>query len=69
MIESPVPSENPVTSAEDPVPVHEKVAPGISEVRGILVESPEQIALERGVVVTMGGVVTKSWIVSKPLQP
>ena len=42
------------------VAVHEKVADGLSAVKMILVDSPEQMVLERGLFVTEGGAIFKS---------
>ena len=68
-IVSPVPVPYPKTNGEEPVAVHEKLVPGKFAVIGILVTSPEQIDFERGVFMIIGGAVTISCIVSRPVHP
>ena len=66
---SPVPGPYPVTDGDEPIAVQEKLVPGKFDVSGISVASPEQIDLKRGEFIIMGGAVTVSCIVSRPVHP
>jgi hypothetical protein len=66
---SPESELNPVIFPVVRLAVQWKVVPGTFDVNGIFVDSPEQIDLERGLLVTTGSGVVDNCTVSDPMQP
>ena len=60
---------NPLMVPDVRVAVQWKFVPGTEEVKGILVDSPEQMDLESGLLVTSGGGLKLTITVSIPTQP